>query len=95
MNCNCCEETIKLKEELQKTKDELVETKEHLKKYTAPARGKTYYENHREEVIQKTKEYKKKTGYTYVATPEQKKEWARTAYLNKKKKLSEINQQIL
>ena len=26
MNCNCCEETIKLKEELQKTKDELVET---------------------------------------------------------------------
>jgi hypothetical protein len=82
------EDKIKeLEEELEKTKQELIEIKEHLKKYTAPTRSKTYYENHKEEVIQKVKEYKKKTNYTYVATPEQKKEWARTAYLNKKEKI--------
>ena len=39
------EDKIKeLEEELKKTKDELNDTKEHLKKYTAPTRGKTYYE---------------------------------------------------
>jgi hypothetical protein len=68
------EDKIKeLEEELEKTKQELIETKEHLKKYTAPTRSKKYYENHKEEVIQKVKEHKKKTNYTYLATPDQKK----------------------
>ena len=35
------EENAKLKEELQSTK-------EHLKKYTAPASSKVYYEKHKE-----------------------------------------------
>ena len=48
-----------LEEELIKTKEELIETKERLKKYTAPARSKTFYENHKEEIIQKVKDYKK------------------------------------
>ena len=48
------EDKIKeLEDELEKTKKELNETKEHLKKYTAPSRSKTYYENHKEEIIEK------------------------------------------
>ena len=84
-----------LEEELIKTKEELIETKERLKKYTAPARSKTFYENHKEEIIQKVKDYKKNTNYTYNASPEQKKMWARTAYLNKKEKLKKMNEQLL
>jgi DNA repair ATPase RecN len=79
-------------EELQKTKEELIQTKEHLKKYTAPSNMKKYYENHKEEIKQKVKEHKEKTNYVYVPSPEQKKEWARTAYLNKKAKLKKMEE---
>ena len=74
-----------LKTELEKTKNELIETKEHLKKYTAPSNMKKYYEKHKEEIKEKVKKYKE--NYTYTPTEEQKKKWARTAYLNKKAKL--------
>ena len=37
--------------------NELTTTKEHLKKYTAPKRSKTYYENHKEELLNKMKTY--------------------------------------
>jgi len=73
-----------LKEENEKLKNELIETKEHLKKYTAPSYKKAYYENNKEEIKLKVKEYKEKTNYT--PTPEQKKIWARNAYLKKKEK---------
>jgi hypothetical protein len=66
------EENIQLKKKLQ-------ETIEHLKKYTAPSRHKTYYENHKEDILTKQKDY--------VVSVEKKKEYARTAYLNKKEKL--------
>ena len=66
------EENIQLKKKLQ-------ETSEHLKKYTAPSRHKTYYENHKEDILTKQKDY--------VVSVEKKKEYARTAYLNKKEKL--------
>ena len=59
--------------------EENKELKEKLKKYTAPARHKTYYVNHKQELLAKNKEYK--------VSPEKKKEYARTAYLNKKEKL--------
>lgn len=74
------DEIIKqLQDELEKTKQELAVTKEHLKKYTAPSCKKQYYENNKEEIKNKHKEYK--------PTEEQKKKWARTAYLKKKEKL--------
>jgi len=82
----------KLEEELKKTKDELNDTKEHLKKYTAPTRSKKFYENHKEEIQQKNKEYKEKTNYYTNLSPEKKKEYARTAYLNKKEKLNKPNE---
>ena len=55
------EELNKTKEENKKLKDELNETKEHLKKYTAPKRSKTYYENHKDEIIKRVKEHKQIT----------------------------------
>jgi len=76
------EENTKLKEELQATK-------EHLKKYTAPASSKVYYEKHKEAQKQRVKEYQQKTNYKsdYKPTPEQKKIYARRAYLKRKEKL--------
>ena len=79
-----------LEEENKKLQDELIQTKEHLKKYTAPIKNKIYYENNKEAHIQRVKEYKEKTKYSYVPSQEQKKEWARTAYLNKKAKLKNL-----
>jgi len=72
-----------LKEMNEKLLKELEETKEHLKKYTAPSYKKIYYENNKEEIKQKSHEYRQ----THQPSEEQKKKWARTAYLNKKAKL--------
>jgi len=76
------------------TKNKLLENevndlKEKLKKYTAPSRSKTYYENHKDEIIKKTKEYKETTNYYATIPIEKKKEYARRAYLNKKEKLKQ------
>jgi hypothetical protein len=49
-------------------------------------RRKEYYKKHREEQIQKIREYQEKTNYFQNISPEKKKEYARTAYLNKKEK---------
>jgi hypothetical protein len=81
---------LKLKDEQINTlQNELNETKEHLKKYTAPSYKKIYYENNKEVIKQKAKEYKETKNYN--PTPEQKKKWARTAYLKKKEKLETQN----
>lgn len=66
-----------LEETIKKLSDELTETKEHLKKYTAPLRSKTFYENHREEILEKKKDPKAK---------EQRKEINKRAYLKRKEK---------
>jgi len=68
------------------------ELKEKLKNYTAPKRSKTFYENHKEDVLQKNKEYKEKTNYYANLSPEKKKEYAKRAYLNKKEKLKKLNE---
>ena len=83
------ETEIKIKEledELEKTRKELNETKEHLKKYTAPSRSKTYYENHKEEIIKRVKEHKQTTNYTYEVSPEKRKEYNKIAYKKRKEK---------
>ena len=74
-----------LEEEIKTIREELIKTKEHLKKYTAPSYKKLYYENNKEDIKQKVKEQ------NYTPTIEQKKKWARTAYLNKKAKLEGQN----
>tara|TARA_B110000285_G_scaffold231447_1_gene300196 strand:+ start:1298 stop:1579 length:282 start_codon:yes stop_codon:yes gene_type:complete len=70
-----------------KLEEELLATKEHLKKYTAPASRKEYYENNKEAIKERNNNYKKNTDYKYEPTPEKKKEYARRAYLKKKEKL--------
>ena len=69
------EETINYRELYEKLLIENDELKKKLKTYTAPKRSKTFYENHKEEIIQKVKEYRKKTGYINYSTPEQRKEY--------------------
>ena len=82
-------ENQELKELNEKLKKELDEIKEHLKRYTAPSYKKLYYENNKEEIKQKVQEYQK----TYKPTDEQKKKWAKTAYLNKKAKMEKEKQE--
>jgi hypothetical protein len=83
------DEIIKeLTEKNAKLEQELLLTKEHLKKYTAPASRREYYERNKEKEKQRVKDYQERTNYksTYVASPEKRKEYARRAYLKKKEK---------
>ena len=87
-----------LAERNAKLEEELQATKEHLKKYTAPASRREYYERNKEKEKSRVKDYQQRTNYksTYVASPEKKKEYARRAYLKKKEKQKEkeINENI-
>ena len=74
---------------IQELKNNIDELKDKLKKYTAPKRSKIFYENHREEIIKKNKEYIKKNGIKSNRTPEQIKEYNKRAY--EKRKLEKKN----
>ena len=74
------DEKIKeLEEKNKRLEEELLNTKEHLKKYTAPPRSKTFYEKHREEILEKNKNDPK--------LKEQRKEYNKLAYQKRKEKL--------
>jgi hypothetical protein len=80
------DEKIKeLEEKNANLETELQSTKEHLKKYTAPASRKMYYENNKEVINERNRTYKENTNYK--PTSEQKKEYNRQAYLIRKEKL--------
>ena len=70
-----------IKKENEELRNKVLELEEKLKKYTAPARSKTYYENHKEELLDKMKKYK--------PSPEQIKERNKKAYLKRKEKQEE------
>ena len=72
-----------LEEELVEVKNELIKTKEHLKKYTAPTRHKTYYENHKEQILEKMKQMP-------PCDKDKRKEINKKAYLKKKEKNQNI-----
>jgi hypothetical protein len=74
-----------LEEEYQKLQIELIATKEHLKRYTAPARNKTFYENHKEELLEKMK--------ANPTSSEKRKEYNKTYY--SKKKLQELEKVLI
>lgn len=48
-----------LKQENEELKNKVIELEERLKKYTAPQRSKTYYENHKEEINNQIKRINK------------------------------------
>ena len=81
---NSCEIIKQLQEETEKLK-------EQLDKYLL--KNKIYYEKNKEEQKNRVKEYQKKTNYksNYIPTTEQRKEYARRAYLKKKEKLQKEN----
>lgn len=83
---NLISENELLKLKITNLEKELSETKDHLKKYTAPKRSKKYYEEHKEELIQKMKEYKQKKPPKPISS-EKRKEYNKIAYLKKKEKL--------
>jgi hypothetical protein len=74
-----------LEERNAKLEAELQATKEHLKKYTAPASRKVYYEKNKEVINERNRKYKENTNYK--PTPEQKKEYNKQSYLKRKEKL--------
>jgi hypothetical protein len=79
---------------IKQLQEENSKLKEQLDKYLL--KNKTYYEKNKEEHKNRVKDYQKKTNYksNYIPTAEQKKEYARRAYLKKKEKLQkEIDQQ--
>ena len=78
------DELLLLKQENEELKKRVAELEEHLKKYTAPARSKTYYENHKEEIKKKVSEYKEKTNYNSTISKEKKKEYNKIAYEKRK-----------
>jgi hypothetical protein len=82
-NNNLIEKVLFLENELNDVKQKL---------NTYQSNSKKYYENNKEEIIEKVKNYKK--HYKYTPTEEQKKKWARTAYLNKKAKLEKEKTEI-
>jgi hypothetical protein len=81
-------EIITLKMEIEQLKRRNTELEDHLKKYTAPIRSKTFYQNHKEEIKQKAREYKEKTNYNANIPKEKKKEYNKIAYQKRKEKLS-------
>ena len=86
MNINeIISENVSLKEKIILLENELINIKQKLNTYQS--NSKKYYETHKEDIKIKNSEYKKK----YTPTEEQKKKWARTAYLKKKQKNDKEN----
>jgi len=83
-----------LEEEVLSLKTQLQSTQEQLNKYLL--KNKKYYENNKDAHQKRVKEYQQRTNYVsnYVPTPEKKKEYARTAYLNKKAKLKREQEKL-
>jgi hypothetical protein len=78
-----------LKERIILLENEIINLKDKLNTYQS--NSKKYYEMHKEEIKIKNSEYKK----TYNPSEEQRKKWARTAYLKKKAKIENKNKDII
>ena len=68
-----------LEDENKQLKLELEQIKEHLKKYTSPERNKKFYNEHKEELLQKMKDN--------PIPSEKRKEYNKKYYLKKKEQL--------
>lgn len=84
MNSN--DEVSELKLKLEKMEKYVKELEDNLKKYTNNNRHLKYYENNKEIVKERTKNYVEKLKNE---NPDKLKEWRRTYYLKKKEKKKE------
>lgn len=78
-------ENARMKTEIEKIKEKI--DKKNEKK-------REYYKTHREEHIQRVQDYQARTNYNQNIPEEKKKEYARTAYLNKKMKIKNNEENI-
>ena len=85
---NSTEEITELKQKMEKMENYIKELEEHLKKYTNNNRHLKYYENNKEVVKERTKNYMEKMK---AENPEKLKEWRRNYYLKKKEKTQNEN----
>lgn len=76
------------KERIAFLENRVQELEQKLKKYTAPASSKVYYERHKEEHKQRVREYKKRTNYK--PTPEQSRKYYLTQKTKKQQKLADM-----
>ena len=81
-----------LKKEVASLREENEALKEKLKKYTAPTRSKSYYQNHREEILLKKKEAQKNSN---IDDKEKRKEINKQAYLKRKEKKEKVIADII
>ena len=86
MNSN--DEVSELKLKLEKMEKYVKELEDNLKKYTNNNRHLKYYENNKEVVKERTKNYVEKLKNE---NPDKLKEWRRNYYLKRKEKLKEQN----
>ena len=75
------QENLHLKQQIEMLTQRIVELEEHLKKYTNSTRHLKYYENNKETVKERTKNYLHNLKEN---NPEKLKEWRRNYYLKKK-----------
>ena len=71
-----------LQKKLKEAMDEITSLKERLKNYTNPERKKKYYQQHKEEILQKHKEI----------TSEKRAEYNKKAYQKRKEKMEQLQQ---
>ena len=85
-------ELNQLKIEIENLKLKNKELEDKLKSYTNPTRNKRYYEKNNNIVKEKAKNYMEKIKET---NPEKLKIWRHNAYLKRKEKLKEQNNEII
>ncbi len=78
------EELAYYKNEVIKLNIEIQILKNHLKKYTSPERRKKFYQEHKDELLYKNKEYQEKI------TPEKRAEYNKKAYLKRKERIKNL-----
>jgi hypothetical protein len=83
-NLSIEEELIFYKNKVQELIQEINTLKDHLKKYTSPDRRKKFYQEHKEELLNKNKEYQEKI------TPDKRAEYNKKAYLKRKEKIEKL-----
>jgi hypothetical protein len=81
------EENKLLREKIYQLEKELDEVKNKLNTYQS--NSKKYYENNKEKIIERVKEYNKNNNYKTVVSSEKKKEYNKKAYLKRKDKTNE------
>ena len=86
------ENTI-LKEQNKLLESELIEVKQKLNTYQS--NSKKYYENNKDKIIERVKNYNKQNNYKPIVSIEKRKEYNKFAYQKRKEKLKSQNEGVI